>query len=102
MPMLYFTQIIFIKPGMEEQFLQFEAHVLPLLKKYNGTLDYRVRPSSNAVIETVIGEPYEIHICTFPTKDDFVAYSKDPERLNYLHLKEASIDKAILVEGKLL
>ena len=100
--MFYFTQIIFVKPGMEQQFLEFESHVLPLLKKYNGTLEYRVRPSSDSVIETTIGQPYEIHIGNFLTREDFAAYSKDPERLKQLHLKEASIEKAILIEGKLL
>ena len=100
--MFYYTQIIFVKRGMEEQFLQFESHVLPLLKKYNGTLEYRVRPTDDNVVETAMGDPYEIHLVTFPTREDFIAYGKDPERLNYLHLKESSIEKALLIEGKLL
>jgi len=100
--MLYFTQLIYVKEGMEDQFLQFESHVLPLLEKYNGTLIYRVRPSGDAVIETTIEQPYELHLVTFPTREDFVAYSKDPERLQHLYLKEVSIEKAVLIEGKVL
>ena len=100
--MLYFTQLIYVKKGQEDQFLLFESHVLPLLKKYNGTMIYRVRPSNDAVIESTIGQPYELHFVTFPTREDFVAYSKDPERLQYLHLKEASIEKAVLIEGRML
>ena|ERR1700749_3300729 len=100
--MLYYTQIIFVKPGQEDQFNLFESHVLPLLKKYNGTLIYRVRPGDGSVIETTIGNPYELHLVTFPAKEDFVGYSKDEGRLKYLDLKENSIERALLIEGELL
>jgi hypothetical protein len=101
--MLYFTQIIFIKGGRQDQFNLFESHVLPLLKKYNGTLVYRVRPDDNSVIETTFSNnPYELHVITFPVRTDFEGYRDDPERLQYLSLKEESIEKALLIEGKLL
>ena len=100
--MLYYTQIIFVKEGKEDQFNLFESHVLPLLKKYNGILIYRVRPADSAVIESTIDRPYEIHIVTFPDKQDFLAYGGDKERLQYLHLKEGAIEKVVLIEGKAL
>ena len=100
--MLYFTQIIFVRVGQEDQFNLFESHVLPLLKKYNGTLIYRVRPADSSVIETTIGNPYELHLITFPAKVDFEGYRDDKERLHYLPLKEGAIEKAMLIEGKLL
>jgi hypothetical protein len=100
--MLYYTQIIFVKEGKEDQFNLFESHVLPLLKKYNGTLVYRVRPADSAVIESTIDRPYELHVVTFPDKKDFEAYAGDKERLQYMHLKEGSIEKALLIEGRLL
>jgi hypothetical protein len=99
--MLYFTQIIFVKENQEEVFNLFESHVLPLLEKYNGILIYRVRPTDNCVIETTIGHPYELHLVTFPTKEDFEAYRDDKERMQYMHLKEASIEKALLIEGNI-
>jgi hypothetical protein len=99
--MLYFTQIIFVKEDQEGVFNLFESHVLPLLEKYNGTLIYRVRPTGNCVIETTIGHPYELHLVTFPTKEDFEAYRDDKERMQYMHLKEAAIEKALLIEGKI-
>ncbi len=100
--MLYYTQVIFVKAGQQDQFNLFESHVLPLLKKYNGTLVYRVRPGDSAVIETTFGNPYELHLITFPTRVDFEGYRDDPERLQYMPLKEESIEKALLIEGKLL
>lgn len=100
--MLYYTQIIFIKEGREDQFNLFESHVLPLLKKHNGILLYRVRPAESAIIESSIGHPYELHVVTFPAKTDFEGYCNDDERLQYVHLKEGAIDKVLLIEGKLL
>lgn len=100
--MLYYTQLIFIKEGQDDQFNLFESQVLPLLEKHNGTLLYRVRPTDDCIIETNMGKPYELHLVSFPSMEDFVAYGKDPERLRYMHLKEASIEKALLIEGKLL
>src|ERR1700748_1235396 len=100
--MLYYTQIIFVKEGQEDQFNLFESHVLPLLAKYNGILLYRVRPTNDAVIEANMDKPYELHLVSFPSQEDFLGYAKDNDRLNYMHLKEASIEKAMLIEGKML
>jgi hypothetical protein len=100
--MLYYTQVIYVQEGQEEQFNLFESQVLPLLEKHNGTLLYRVRPTDDCVIASAMGRPYELHLVSFSSVEDFAAYGKDPERLRYLYLKEASIGKAMLIEGKLL
>lgn len=100
--MLYYTQIIFIKEGQQDLFNEFESYVLPLLERHNGTLLYRVRPTDDCVIESNLGKPYELHLVSFPSREDFEGYAKDDDRLKYMHLKEASIEKAMLIEGKLL
>ena len=100
--MLYYTQLIFVKKGQEDQFNLFESHVLPLLERHNGILLYRVRPTDGAVIEVNMDKPYEVHLVSFPTREDFEGYAKDNDRLKYMHLKEASIEKALLIEGKML
>lgn len=100
--MFYYTQIIFINDNQEQTFNLFEDKILPLLKKYGGALIYRVRPDKNCVIETSIGQPYELQLVTFATKENFEAYKNDKERMQYLHLKEASIEKVLLIEGTAL
>jgi hypothetical protein len=100
--MVYYTQVIFVKQGQEEQFNLFESYVLPLLERHNGILLYRVRPTDDCVIETAMNKPYEVHLVSFPTREDFESYSKDNDRLKYMDLKNASIEKAMLIEGKLL
>jgi hypothetical protein len=87
---------------MEEQFNLFESYVLPLLKKHNGILLYRVRPTGGSVIEIAMDKPYELHLVSFPSREDFESYSRDDDRLKYMELKNASIEKAMLIEGKLL
>ena len=49
--MLYYTQIIFLKKGMENSFNLFEEKVIPLLDKHKGKLLYRIRPTKDSIIE---------------------------------------------------
>ena len=100
--MLYFTQLIYIQPGQEDTFNQFEAVALPLIAKYNGRLLLRVRPGNEAWIETTIEQPYEIHLVEFETNDDFAAFMRDEERKQFLHLKEQSIKTTWLIKGERL
>jgi hypothetical protein len=79
--MLYYTQLIFIKKGMEETFHTFEDHVLPLLERHNGKLLYRVRPAEKAVIETRLDFPYELHLVCFQARNDFESYRDDKDGL---------------------
>ncbi|GAB3223242.1 DUF1330 domain-containing protein [Spirosoma arcticum] len=100
--MTYYTQILFVKAGQETVFHSFEDHVLPLLQRYRGELIYRVRPPKPSVVVTTLGYPYELHVVTFPTKSDFQAYRDDPQRMQYLPLKDESISRVLLIEGVLL
>ncbi|MDO1449124.1 DUF1330 domain-containing protein [Rhodocytophaga aerolata] len=100
--MIYYIQIIFVKDGKQEVFHAFEEHVLPLLQKHKGELLYRIRPTKDSIIASSGEHPYEIHLVSFPARKDFESYRDDKERLQYMHLKEASIEKALLIEGNLL
>jgi len=97
--MIYYTQLIFIKPGCEETFHAFEDQVLPLLKAHNGDLIYRIRPNEDVFIESSKDLPYEIHLVSFGTKADFEGYAKDPKRLGAIELKNQSVEKIVLIEG---
>ena len=99
--MLYYTQIIFLKDGEENSFNLFEEKVIPLLGKHNGKLLYRIRPTNDSIVEA-IDKPYEIHIIEFQNKSDFDSYANDKERMEHIKLKEQSVDKIMLIEGKLI
>jgi antibiotic biosynthesis monooxygenase (ABM) superfamily enzyme len=100
--MIYFTQLIYVKPGCEAIFHQFEDIALPLLEKYNGKLLLRCRPDAASFVETNYGKPYEIHLVSFASPEDFENFKHNPDRQSYLHLKEASVERVVLIEGRLI
>lgn len=100
--MIYITQLIYIKEGQEEVFHQFEEVAIPAISKYNGRLLLRVRPDDASFIESNMERPYEIHLVEFEEEHDFVNFMKDPDRAQFLHLKEKSIRSAWLIKGSKL
>ena len=100
--MIYITQLIYLKPGKEEVFDEFEAVAIPLIYKYDGVLLFRIRPEKSNVIAADERVPYEIHLVKFPGEDNFHMFMKDEERKNFLHLKEQSIESVVLIKGNTL
>ncbi|HMR43017.1 MAG TPA: DUF1330 domain-containing protein [Saprospiraceae bacterium] len=100
--MIFITQLIYIRPGQEAVFDQFESVAIPLISKYGGRLLLRLRPDPNSIVESSIEMPYEVHLVTFENESDFARFMQDEERKQFLHLKEASIRSAILVKGQQL
>ena len=97
--MVYITQLIYIKQGAENVFHQFEDIAIPIILKYNGQLLFRVRPSQDTIIEKNIEQPYEIHLVSFDSDEDFRNFMQDEERKQFLHLKEQSIESVLLIKG---
>lgn len=100
--MVYITQLIYIVPGQEKIFDQFEAVAIPLIAKYNGKLLFRVRPTESSFIENQIDKPYEIHLVEFASDQDFENFKRDEERKKFLHLKEQSIRSSTMILGSKL
>jgi hypothetical protein len=97
--MIYVTQLIFVKKGKEEVFLEFESFALPLMEKYNGKILYRIRPNAESFVNGTSKTPYEIHFISFENEDDLSSYLRDDNRQKMLHFKEESIESTILVKG---
>ena len=97
--MIYITQLIYIHPGQEKTFDEFESVAIPIIAKYNGRLLFRVRPNESSFIGRQMEKPYEIHLVEFDSDNDFENFKKDEERKKFLHLKEQSIKAAILYKG---
>jgi len=100
--MIYITQLIYIKQGQEATFDEFESVAIPIISKYNGRLLFRIRPTDETVIERNSNTPYEIHLTEFDSEIDFQNFMKDEERKSFLHLKEKSIETAVLIRGEKL
>lgn len=95
--MIYLTQLIYVKPGQESVFDEFEKIAIPIVNKYNGKMLLRTRIEN--VIDSSIGQPYEIHLVAFESEDDFQNFLKDDERARVMHLKDQSVDKVVLYKG---
>lgn len=100
--MIYITQLIYVYPGKETVFNEFESVAIPIIRNYNGQLLLRLRPDQNSIIEQHIETPYEIHLVQFDSEEDLDNYGKDAERAKFLHLKEQSIKSVQLIKGWLL
>lgn len=98
--MIYITQLIFIYPGREDIFNQFEDIAIPLISKYRGRLLLRIRPSEDSFLACDMERPYEIHLVSFETQQDFDDFARDEDRKAFLYLKEQSIKSSMLVLGK--
>ncbi len=97
--MIYITQLIFLKEGKEDAFLEFESYAIPLMEAHKGKMIYRVRPEKAAYISANEEVPYEIHFLSFESEENLSAFMKDDRRLNHIHLKEESIKSTFLVKG---
>ena len=100
--MIYITQLIYIIPGQEGVFDEFENIAIPAISKYNGRLLLRVRPEETAFIESHNDKPYEIHLVEFDSEQDFENFKQDETRKKFLHLKEQSIKASVLFQGSKL
>jgi hypothetical protein len=98
--MIYMTQLVYLHPGKEKIFDDFEAIAMPIIARYNGKLLLRIRPQQSAVISSSIEVPYEIHLVQFDAESDFEHFKKDEERKKFLHLKEESVRTVLLIKGE--
>lgn len=97
-PKIYFTLLVYLKPGKELLFNEYESLVLPLLPEYNGKLEMRIKNEKPSHEEV----PDEIHIISFPTKKDFENYRNDERRNAHADLFKKSVERSILLKGKSL
>lgn len=97
--MIYLTQLIFVEPGKEQLFHQFEDLAIPLMEHYRGRILYRLRPAPDAFVSGEADKPYEIHFISFDTESDLENFLKDDRRQAFMHLKNASVRKILLVKG---
>jgi hypothetical protein len=96
---LYVTQLVYLNPGKEDAFHEFEDAVLPLLEKYKGELLLRLRPGADNVVAGSLEAPYEVHLIRFPDEGALTAYARDDERERVLFKKTEAVRATLLVKG---
>ena len=88
---------LFIHPGREIEFRQFETEAARIMKKYGGQITQVIRP-------TAAGQPgfspHEIHIVSFPSLESFEAYRGDPNLATLAPLRQAAIARTEVIMGE--
>ena len=97
--MIVLTQLVYVHPGKEAVFHEFEDAAIRILAKHGGELLLRLRPNPESVVTRSIDVPYEIHLVRFPSEEDLARFSADEDRQKLLHLKQVSVRLALLVKG---
>lgn len=87
---------LFIHPGREVEFRQFETEAARIMKKYEGTLERVIRPTASTQSDSV---PYEIHIVSFPNLERFEAYRGDADLARLAPLRQAAIARTEAIMG---
>jgi hypothetical protein len=100
--MIYVTQLVYLVPGQEKVFDEFESVAIPIIARYHGRLLFRVRPDEHAFIQYMGDKPYEIHLVEFDSEQDLENFKKDEERKKFVHLKELSIRESVMILGSKL
>ena len=97
--MIVLTQLIYVHPGKEAEFQEFESLVLPLLPRHGGELLLRLRPPPSSFVPGSLEVPYEVHLVSFETEAGLAGYSADDDRQRFLHLKNESVRSTLLFKG---
>ncbi len=100
--MIYITQLVFVHPGKEDQFQEFEDQVIPMMSDYSGKMLYRIRPREDQFIDLTGERPFEVHILSFDSADQLAAFLEDPRRTRILPLKTGAIRSSLTIQGQLL
>lgn len=88
---------LFIQPGRELEFRQFETEAARIMKKHGGQITYVMRPAASSAGEPL---PYEIHVVMFPSREQFEAYRTDEDLASFAALRQAAITRTDVVMGE--
>lgn len=66
---------LYIHPGREAEFVQFEASAEVIMRRYGGRLERRIGFPGKTPAEY----PHEVHLLTFPDQQTFERYRADAD-----------------------
>ena len=93
---LIIVAALFINPGCEDEFLQFESAAEKIMRRYGGCVERRIGFPANAGTD----HPHEVHIVAFPDQQAFDRYRADPDLQAMAELRARAISQTIVWSGK--
>src|SRR6266851_1058304 len=93
--MLTLIALLFVHPGHEFEFEQFESAAAQIMQRYGGKLERRIgrRPQSDP------SQPDEIHIVTFPDQEALQRYRADADLASLADLRARAIRQTTIWYG---
>jgi len=87
--------MLFIHAGRESDFEEFESSAAEIMRRHGGAIERRIRCAS----QPDSGEPYEVHIVTFPDQQALDRYRKDPDLEQLAELRAKAIHHTVVWQG---
>ena len=87
--------MLFIHAGHEADFEEFESSAAEIMRRHGGAIERRIRCAGRPDS----GEPYEVHIVTFPDHQALDRYRKDPELARLAELRAKAIHHTVVWQG---
>ncbi len=87
--------MLFIHAGHESDFEEFESSAAEIMRRHGGAIERRIRRAGRPDS----GEPYEVHIVTFPDQQALDRYRKDPELARLAELRAKAIHHTVVWQG---
>lgn len=86
---------LFIHEGREAEFEEFESAAAGIMRRHGGAIERRIGAGS-----PVAGQPYEVHIVTFPNRRLLETYRGDPDLKALANLRARAIRDTIVWIGE--
>jgi hypothetical protein len=87
---------LFIHPGQEGTFREFESVAARIMGRYGGRIERVIRPG-RVVPEGEV--PHEVHLASFPDETAFATYRADAELAGLAALRQAAIARTVFLFG---
>ena len=88
---------LFIHPGREGEFRRFETEAVRIMRKHGGCIEKVIRPTV-AVQQELL--PYEVHLLSFPSMEQFAAYKADADLAKLADLRQSAIARTEVLIGE--
>ena len=90
---LILVAALYVNPGREAEFEQFESAAAQIMQRYGGAIDQRIG------VATGQDQPHEVHIVSFPDERSFQEYRADPDLQALADLRSQTIRETTIWFG---
>jgi len=85
---------LFVHPGRDAEFAQFEEQAADIMRRYGGRIERRISIASASE-----SDPTEVHVVTFPDSAALDRYQRDPDVVALADVRARAIRRTIVWRG---